>query len=475
MNHCPTVLRGALVATALLLANLAAAQTPPQEHNSVEALRIQSIAEEAYIYGLPIVMNYGVMYSYAVDKGSPQYKAPFNQLHNIARVFTPEDKAVVTANSDTPYSFAWLDLRTEPMVLSVPPVEKGRYYSLMLCDGNTYNYGLIGSIATAGEPGDYLVVGPEWQGETPKGIKKLYRSTTQFSMVGYRTQLFSPQDIENVKAIQAGYKVQSLSTWLKKPVPPAAQPLDFPPADKDSIKKNFFTYLDFALRFAPAAPEEKAIRDKLASIGIGTGERDRFKSIAAVYGKELAAGAAAGDQRITQGIAHHGKPINGWILMNEGGGDRQRYSGDWQARAAVAKAGIYALDASEARYALTRTLPTGETLDGSKHKYSLTFAAGQLPPANAFWSVTMYDGATQLLVANPIQRYLINSPMLPNMQKNADGSLTLHIQKDSPGKDKERNWLPAPDGPIYLALRIYGPQGKIDKGEWQVPPLVLAD
>lgn len=141
----------------------------------------------------------------------------------------------------------------------------------------------------------------------------------------------------------------------------------------------------------------------------------------------------------------------------------------------MAKAGIYALDASEARYALTRTLPTGETLDGSKHKYSLTFAADQLPPANAFWSVTMYDGATQLLVANPIQRYLINSSMLPNLQKNADGSLTLHVQKDSPGKDKESNWLPAPDGPIYLALRIYGPQDKIDKGQWQVLPLVLVN
>ncbi|TPG67770.1 DUF1254 domain-containing protein [Pseudomonas arsenicoxydans] len=469
------MLRGALAATVLLLANLAAAQTPAQEHNPVEALRIQNIAEEAYIYGLPIVMNYGVMYSYAVDKDSPQYKAPFNHLHNIARVFTPEDKAVVTANSDTPYSFAWLDLRAEPMVLSVPPVEKGRYYSQMLCDGNTYNYGVIGSIATAGVPGDYLVVGPDWKGEMPKGIKKMFRSTTQFSMVGYRTQLFSPQDIENVKAIQAGYKVQPLSTWLKEPAPPAAQAVTFPAADKDSIKKNFFAYLDFALRFAPAAPEEKAIREKLASIGIGNGEMDHFKAVAAVYGEELAAGAAAGDKLITQSISQHGQSVNGWTLMTEGGGNRQRYNGDWQARAAVAKAGIYALDASEARYALTRTLPNGETLDASKHNYTFTFAAGELPPADAFWSVTMYDGATQLLVANPIQRYLINSPMLPNMQKNADGSLTIHIQKDSPGKDKESNWLPAPDGPVYLALRIYGPQEQMNKGQWQVPPLVLAD
>ena len=147
--------------------------------NSVEA---KKIAEEGFIYGLPIVMNYAVMYEYAVDKNSGQYKAPFNQINNEARVFTYEDTAIVTPNSDTPYSFVWMDLRAEPIVLSVPAVEKARYYSVQLEDGNTFNYGYIGSRATGNDAGDYMVVGPDWKGETPPGIKKVFRSTTQFSV-----------------------------------------------------------------------------------------------------------------------------------------------------------------------------------------------------------------------------------------------------------------------------------------------------
>lgn len=442
-----------------------------------EAARIQAIAEEAYIFGLPIVMNYTVMYSYAVDPQSPQFKAPFNQLRNMAHVFTPQDKAVVTPNSDTPYSFAWMDLRAEPVVITVPPVAKGRYYSVMLCDGNTYNFGLIGSHATQGVPGAYLVVGPDWQGETPTGIQKVFRATTQFAAAGFRTQLFGADDLANVRAVQAGYRVQTLSAWQQRPAPPAAPAVDFPVVDKELAKRDFFAYLDFALQFAPAQPEEREIRAKLADIGIGigNGQFERFKALAARYGKELAAGAAAGEAKIAQSIPTLGQRENGWSLMLQAGGDRQRYHGDWLARADVAKAGIYALDASEALYALNRSLPDGEALDGSRHQYSLTFPAGQLPPAGAFWSVTMYDGATQLLVENPIQRYLINSPMLPRLNKNADGSLTLYIQKDSPGQDKQANWLPAPDGPIYLVLRMYVPQARASNGDWHIPALVRVD
>src|SRR5438067_8480894 len=206
----------------------------------------KAIAEEGFIYGLPIVMNYGVMYEYAVDKGNPQYKAPFNHIKNEPRVFTYKDTAVVTPNSDTPYSFAWLDLRAEPIVLSVPAVEKERYYSVMLCDGNTFNYGYIGSRATGSEAGDYMVVGPDWKGETPPGIKKVFRSSTQFSAVAYRTQLFNPADMPNVVKIQAGYKAQPLSTYLKQPATVAAAAVDFPKVDKELVKKNFFEYLDFA-------------------------------------------------------------------------------------------------------------------------------------------------------------------------------------------------------------------------------------
>jgi hypothetical protein len=171
----------------------------------------KAIAEEGIIYGLPIVMNYAVMYEYSVDRNSGQYKAPFNQIHNEARVFTYKDTAVITPNSDTPYSILWLDLRAEPIVVSVPAVEKSRYYSVMLCDHNTFNYGYIGSRATGSDAGDYLVVGPNWQGATPPGINKVFASSTQFSAVAYRTQLFDPADMPNVVNIQAGYKVQPLS------------------------------------------------------------------------------------------------------------------------------------------------------------------------------------------------------------------------------------------------------------------------
>jgi hypothetical protein len=177
-------------------------------------------------------------------------------------------------------------------------------------------------------------------------------------------------------------------------------------------------------------------------------------------------------------IANTGKYINGWRVGGLAGGDRADFHGDWLNRAAVAQAGIYANDPVEAMYPLTRTDSTGQPLDGSKHNYTLTFAAGEFPPVNAFWSVTMYDGKTQLLIENPINRYLINSPMLAGMKKNDDGSLTLYIQKDSPGADKESNWLPAPNGPIYLVMRLYWPRTEPPsilppgEGTWKPPGIV---
>jgi hypothetical protein len=238
------------------------------ETTRVTPAETKAIAEEGFVYGLPIVMNYAVMYEYAVDKGNPQFKAPFNQIKNEARVYTYKDTAVITPNSDTPYSALWLDLRAEPIVLSVPAVEKSRYYSVQLCDGNTFNYGYIGQRATGPEPGDYLVVGPDWKGETPVGIKKVFRSSTLFSLAAYRTQLFNPEDMPNVVKVQSGYKVQPLSAFLNQPAPPAAPAINFPKIDKELVKTGFFDYLDFSLQFAPPRPEENDIRAKLASASV---------------------------------------------------------------------------------------------------------------------------------------------------------------------------------------------------------------
>lgn len=436
---------------------------------------MKAIAEEGYIYGLPIVMNYAIMYDYAVDKNSSQYKAPFNHILSLHHVATYKDTAIVSPNSDTPYSMMFMDLRSEPIVLSVPAVEKPRYYSVQLIDSNTYNFGYIGSRATGNEAGDYLVVGPDWKGATPPGIKKVFHSRTQLPFVIFRTQLFNPADMPNVEKIQPGYAAQPLSAYLKQPAPPAAPAIDFPKIDKDLVKTDFFKYLGFALQFDPAAPDEVAIRAKLARIGIG--KDFNFQNLSAEQKVALVEGMQAGHAKVEDVIKNLGTKVNGWNISSAGG-DAAFYNGDWLKRAAIAQAGIYANDAEEATYPITKILPDGEPLDGSKHNYTLTFPAGQLPPVNAFWSVTMYDGKSQLLIENPINRYLINSPMLPNMKKNADGSLTLYIQKDSPGVDKESNWLPAPNDLIYMVMRLYWPKTEAPsilppgKGTWSPPAIV---
>ncbi len=438
---------------------------------------VKVIAEEAFIYGLPIVMNYAVMNEFCVDKDSGQYKGPFNTISNEARVFTYKDTAVVTPNSDTPYSMLWLDLRAEPMVISVPAVESSRYYSVQLIDGNVYNYGYVGTRATGTEAGNYLVVGPDWKGEKPDGIKQVFQSTTPFALTIFRTQLFNSEDMPNVVKVQSGYKAQPLSAFLNQPAPPAAPKIDFVPANTKGIKDNFFEYLDAALEFVPETALGEPIRTRLATIGIGPRKTFNFKDLSLEHKAAVLLGLKAGSDKVDNFLNTGFKNINGW-KVGAAFGDSTFYSGDWLKRAAAAKGGIYGNDAVEAMYPMTREDVSSQPLDGSKHNYTLTFPAGELPPVNAFWSVTMYDGKTQLLIENPINRYLINSPMLSGMKKNDDGSLTLYIQKDNPGADKESNWLPAPDGPIYLVMRLYWPKTEnpsilpLGEGTWAPPGLV---
>ncbi len=440
----------------------------------------KAIAEEGFIFGLPIVMYYTSAYELFVDPTSSQYKAPIGQLTNEARVFTPKDTAVITPNSDTPYSLMEIDLRAEPTVISLPAVPKPRYYSVQLTDANTFNYGYMGSRTTGTSAGNYMIVGPDWQGQTPASIKQVFHSTTPLSAVIFRTQLFNPADIPNVVKIQAGYKVQPLSAYLKQPAPPAAPAINYMKSNADIAKSNFFEVLDFALQYIPPSPEEAGIRAKLASIGIGPGKAFEMKDLSVEHKAAILLGMKSGDDQIDKYISSGGKVINGWNIASFFG-DRAFYNGDWLKRAAAAKGGIFGNSADEAMYPLTKVTGNGETLDGSKHNYTLTFAKGSLPPVNAFWSVTMYDGKTQFLIDNPINRYLINSPMLPGLKKNSDGSLTLYIQKDVPSPDKKANWLPAPDGPIYLVMRLYWPKTEppsilpVGEGTWRPPAVVQAE
>ena len=433
------------------------------------------LAEEAYIYAFPMIANYKAMYEFTIDKSSNQYKAPFNQIWNDAKTFTPKDTTVITPNADTPYSLLNMDLRAEPLVLCVPKVEKSRYYSVQLVDMYTFNYGYIGSRATGNDAGCYMVAGPSWKGEKPAGIAKVFNSETEFSLAIYRTQLFNPGDIDNVKKVQAGYQVAPLSAFLKKPAPPALPEPKFPKFEEKAFKTDFIAYLNFLLEFCPTVPEEKELRAKFAEIDVGAGRRFDFDKLSLEHRLAVGLGVKSGYEKIKQKRENLGENENGWEVSMSSFGDRAFLNGDWLLRAAAALAGIYGNDAVEALYPIAYKDSAGRKLDASKHRYTITFPADQYPPVNAFWSVTLYDGKTQLLVANPISRYLINSPMLPDLKKNPDGSLTMYIQKDSPESDQKSNWLPAPDGAFYLVMRLYWPKQVALDGDWQPAPVVRVD
>jgi hypothetical protein len=450
------------------------AQAPKLFDTSPGLFDTNDIAEEGYVYAFPMIAAYKAMYEFNVDGTSSQYKGPFNQILSNARVFTPKDTAIVTPNSDTPYSMLQLDLRAEPMVFCVPEVEKRRYYSVQLTDMYSFNYGYVGSRATGNGAGCYLVAGPMWKGEKPDGVAKVFNSETEFGLVIFRTQLFNPGDIDNVKKIQAQYTAQPLSQFLKQPAPAVLPLPDFPTFTKNAFKTDAFSYLNFLLQFCPPvgpAEVEKPLRARFAEIGIAPGKPYDFSKLSLEDRIEQGLSIKWAYKEIADQRENIGKEVNGW-RVGSAFGDRAFYDGNYLLRAAAALAGIYGNDAVEAMYPLATNDANGQKLDGSKHNYTLTFPAGQYPPVNAFWSVTMYDGKTQLLIDNPINRYLINSPMLPDLKTNPDGSLTIYVQKDSPGKDKESNWLPAPNGPIYMVMRLYWPKQEALDGAWKPPPVL---
>jgi hypothetical protein len=445
---------------------------------SIDAFR--ATAEEAYVYAFPMLVAYSVLYDYNVNQKSGAYLAPFNQIHNEARVFTPRDTTIVTPNSDTPYSMVQLDLRAEPMVICLPDIEKTRYYDVQLTDMYTNNYGYMGSRTTGNGAGCHMVAGPGWKGETPKGITSVFTSDTDFTFTIFRTQLFNAADMPNVEKVQAGYKVQPLSAFLGQAAPAAAPAIDWPALTPAALGADFPKYFNFLLQFGPqsALPEsERKVLASFAKIGIKAGEPFDSSKLSTEQQAALGDAIKAGAAKIAARAESIGVAINGW-QVGAAAGNRDFFNGDWALRAAGAKVGIYGNDAEEAAYPFARNDVNGVPLDGSKHNYTLTFPAGALPPVNAFWSITIYDGNTQLLIDNPINRYLVNSPMLSDLKTNADGSLTLYIQHDSPGKDRESNWLPAPAGPIFMVMRLYWPKTEapsvlpVGKGTWQPPGVI---
>jgi hypothetical protein len=267
-----------------------------QEGTKMATISIQEarqIAKEAYIYANPVVDSYRILYSYFVDENNPDYKAPWNQIKHIPRVYTHADRAVQTPNSDTPYSWLALDLRREPMVLSVPQLEKARYFSIEMFDLYSHNIDYIGSRATGNDGGHFLIAGPNWGGETPAGISNVIRTETELVLAVYRTQLFNPDDLETVKAIQANYGVQPLSAFLGQPAPAAAPEIDFiEPLTREEIKASpkIFEHLNFVLQFCPTHPSEHELMARFAKLNIGAGKDFNWEA----FSPEIQAAVQAG-------------------------------------------------------------------------------------------------------------------------------------------------------------------------------------
>jgi hypothetical protein len=446
--------------------------------SNIDPKEIQKIAEEAYIYGFPMVVNYKTMYFYAVLPESPEYKGGFNNLKSEARVYTPADKAVVTPNSDTPYGMGWFDLRTEPFVIHVPEMEPERFYQVQLVDLFTHNYAYISTMATGNQSGKYLLTGPGWEGDVPADIRAVIPCETGLIFMVVRTQLFNPGDLDRVQEIQQGYKLEPLSAYAGKEAPPAAPEIDFPAwVEGSQFDARAFNYIDFMMGLTERHPSEAAMFERFSQIGLGTGEGFDIDKVSPETREALEAGVKDGFAAMEVVI---GKLITDPLSSAKSFGTRKFLTQSaknfgldeyWLLRMAGAHLGLYGNSGAEAVYPTYQTDADGEPLNAAENKYALTFPKGKFPPVKAFWSLTMYDGKTQLLVDNPLDRYLLNSPMMEQFTLNEDGSLTLHIQRDHPGAAQESNWLPAPDGPFYMVLRLYGPEEQVLAGQWQHPPV----
>ncbi|HRI19509.1 MAG TPA: DUF1214 domain-containing protein [Panacibacter sp.] len=423
---------------------------------------VTNLVTEAYVQTFPIVENYKAIYFYAVLKQSPKYM-PFNTVKNEAVLYTPADKAVVRANNDTYYSTAILDLRAEPVIFQVPE-EKSRYYTFQLIGMTTDNFGYIGTRATGTKAGIYAITSPNFTGSLPAGVVQI-KSPSDFVTVAGRTAVSSPEDGLKAIALQKKYKVGKMSDFYPDFKPKAVQEINWPafnPAD-DNVADTFFSRFNLLAQYNKFSEKEQAIIDNYKQIGLVPGAPYTFSKDHPEYKDAIEEGFKIGQARVDSLSKNIGKKVNGWNmspLMNDYFGD------DYLLRAAWARKGIYLNSPVEAYYPATTIDGDGELLDGNNN-YAITFPADALPPANYFWSLTMYDGITGLMVDNDLKRYSI-SDRTKGIVYNKDKSLTLYFGYAQP-KEGKSNWLPAPKGVFDLLMRLYGPKENVLNGTYAIP------
>lgn len=457
MRTClASILMAGLLCLALPMASLHADVPSPE--------RVRELAHRAYVWGYPMVDLYAILRSHVLDPSSGEYRAPLNQVGHVRTLGTPDDKVVVAPNLDTPYSFAWLDLRAEPVVVTVPPFEPNRYLSLQISDLYTWIVGYVTPRTNGRGGGDFLIAREAWKGDVPPGIRKVFRSPTDLALGFFRTQLLSPDDLPNVHRLQDRIIVRPLSVYLAKPGAPLPRGMPEPVAPMDVRKTPtdpaFFNILNWMLQFMPVLPEEVDLRRDMATIGVVAGEPFRPDAT-------MQAAVIAGMQDGVAEIERYGAQVRSSAEIF---GSREYLGNNYLARAAGAMLGMLGNAAEEFLGVGYPADANGKPFDGHK-RYRIHFKPDELPPVDAFWSITVYTPQRQPY-ANALGRYTINTPMVPSLLRDADGGFTIDIQHDSPGAEREANWLPVPQGPFILTFRAYQPREEIRNGSWRAPPPV---
>ncbi len=377
------------------------------------------------------------------------------------------DTDIVTPNNDSPYSYAWLDLRAEPWVLTMPQIEADRFYTSQWNDLWGFVIDNAGSVCDGNDGVSIMFASPTWLGNTPTGVTRIVRGDTDFLGTLTRTQLKSPEDLPNVQKIQNQYKLQPLSAFLDTPAPPTKPDIAWMPWEDGAERTDkFWSYANFLLQFTTPNPQDAPWQDHAAEIGITAGEA--FDGTA--LDPEVRDAVQAGMNDALADLEAAGANITDPSLYFR---TRQDLDQDYFNRAVGVLVGIFGNWKSISVYYSLQTDAQGSQLDG-EHKYVLRMSEDQVPPVRFFWSFTMYNLPHRYLVENPIKRYSIGSAT-PGLQREPNGSVTLYVSKDSPGEQKESNWLPAPDGPFWVVLRTYGPDETILNGTWKLPQVTTSD
>ena len=442
-----------------------------------------AIGVDAYVYLYPLViMDVTRQQSTNIEPGKEFGKGPMNTFTSVQEYPPANFKGVVRVNFDTLYSIAWLDLTKEPMIVSAPNTD-GRYYLLPMLDMWTDVFASPGWRTTGTQAGNFVVTPPGWRPDLrdrfidefrlPKDTQRIEAPTPFVWIIG-RTKTDGPPDYDAVHKIQAGYKVTPLSEWGKTPKPvevkidptvdmktPPKVQVDTMPADK------FFAYAAELLKVNPPHITDEPIIAQMRKIGIESGKSFDMAKVNPAIRNALSGAPEEGQKLMEWKLSTLARVANGWSLNTDTMGVYGNY---YLKRAIIAQVGLGANLPEDAIYPINLGDETGKPLDGA-NKYILHFDKNGMPPANAFWSVTLYD-PEGFQVANILNRFAASSWM--PFKYNADGSLDLYFQNESPGKDKEANWLPAPGGGFNLTMRIYAPKLEALTGKWNPPPVVRA-